>query len=521
MKSDLLWNADLGNGYYKNPILMADFSDPDVIRVEDTYYMTASSFNYLPGLPILTSKDLIHWELVNHALENIPYEAYNTPQHSKGVWAPSIRYHNNTFYIYFAMPDEGIFMVSTRNPLDKWSDLVCLFEGKGYIDPCPFWDDNDEAYLVHAYAKSRIGFNSKLGIFKMSSDGSRLLSENSFIYDGTKTQPTIEGPKVYKRDGYYYIFAPAGGVTNGWQTVLRSKNIYGPYEEKIVMHQGNTDINGPHQGGLVTTELGEDWFIHFQDAATMGRITHLQPVNFIGEWPVIGNNRGGIGEPVEQYKKPDIKLKEELKPHYLSGDDSFREESLNLCWQWMGNYREDFYSLSKEEGLRLYSMCLMNGLKNVLWNYPNVLTQRLLCPDFVATVQLNYSNLEVDEYGGFGIIGKQYAYLAIKRTKTINKIQFVKSNLEDEMTERVEYESFIHMEDKTILMQIQFHHKEGAKFGILNKRNEFLEIGSFQVEEGTWVGVRLALFSIAGKKENHSGYIAYQNFEVKRKEHNL
>ena len=215
--------------------------------------------------------------------------------------------------------------------------------------------------------------------------------------------------------------------------------------------------------------------------------------------------------------KRDLLWSADLENKNLSGDDSFGGEGLNLCWQWMGNYNEKFYSLSKEEGLRLYSMSPQNGAKEVLWNYPNVLTQRLISPDFIATVQLNYSNLDINEYGGFGLIGKQYAYLAIKKTKTIYKIQFIKSNLEDKMTERVEYESFIHMEDKTILMQIQFSN-EGAKFGILNKRKEFLEIGSFQGEEGTWEDVRLALFSIATSKEVTSGYMAYQNFELKMKE---
>ena len=211
-----LWKADLGNGKFQNPILFADYSDPDVIRVGDTFYMTASSFNYIPGLPILISKDLINWKLVNYALEKIDYDSYDTPQHAKGVWAPAIRYHNGEYYIYYGMPDEGIFMVKTKDPLGKWDKPVLVLEGKGLIDPCPFWDENGSAYIIHGYAKSRIGFKSYLGIFPMSSSGEEAIGEDKILFNGVATQPTIEGPKVYKRNGYYYIVAPAGGVKTGW-----------------------------------------------------------------------------------------------------------------------------------------------------------------------------------------------------------------------------------------------------------------------------------------------------------------
>ncbi|MBQ7908254.1 MAG: glycoside hydrolase 43 family protein, partial [Elusimicrobiaceae bacterium] len=213
MNEPKLWCPDLGNGTFQNPILYADYSDPDVCRVGDTFYMTASSFNYIPGLPILVSKDLINWELKNYAIkERIPYAQYDSPAHAKGIWAPSIRYHNGEFYIFVGMPDEGIFMLKTKDPLGEWSEPCLVLPGKGYIDPCPLWDDDGTAYVIHGYAKSRIGFKSILGIFQITPDGEHAISDDVFLYDGTKTNPTIEGPKVYKRNGYYYIFAPAGGV---------------------------------------------------------------------------------------------------------------------------------------------------------------------------------------------------------------------------------------------------------------------------------------------------------------------
>ena len=286
----MYYQSDLSDGTFRNPILFADYSDPDVIRVGDTYYLTASSFHYTPGLPILISKDLINWKLVNYALDRVceapgagrPHEdsvaiekRFQKPCHSEGVWAPTIRYHEGMFFIFYGMPDEGIYMVRAKDPLGKWEEPVCLLPGKGLIDSCPFWDEDGRAYIVHAYAKSRIGFKSILGIFEMSPDGTRAISEDKFIFDGNDpAHPaiTIEGPKVYKRDGFYYILAPAGGVRQGWQVALRSRNIEGPYEIRTVMDQGNSVINGPHQGGLVDTTDGEEWFLHFQDRGLFGRM---------------------------------------------------------------------------------------------------------------------------------------------------------------------------------------------------------------------------------------------------------
>ena len=259
--------SDLGNGYYKNPIIHADYSDPDVVRVGDDYYMTASSFNCIPGIPILHSKDLVNWNIVNYALqEQIPSDFFDKPQHGKGVWAPCIRYNNGIYYIFWGDPDFGIYMIKTENPLGDWTKPHLVKAGKGMIDPTPLWDENGKSYLAFAWAASRVGINSIIVINEMSNDGTHLIGNPVMVFDGNAgADHTVEGPKLYKKDDYYYIFAPAGGVVNGWQLVMRSKNIFGPYESKIVMAQGNTDINGPHQGGWVSTSFGEDWFIHFQD----------------------------------------------------------------------------------------------------------------------------------------------------------------------------------------------------------------------------------------------------------------
>lgn len=496
-----LWKADLGDGTYRNPILFADYSDPDVIRVGDTYYMTASSFNYIPGLPILTSKDLVNWKLQNYAIDRIDYDKYDIPQHSKGVWAPAIRYHDGEFYIYYGMPDEGIFMVKAKDPLGKWEKPVLVLEGKGLIDSCPFWDEDGKAYVIHGYAKSRIGFKSYLGIFPMSPDGRKALEEDHILYNGVETQPTIEGPKVYKRNGYYYIFAPAGGVKKGWQTVLRSRNIYGPYEEKIVMQQGSTEINGPHQGALIDTVTGEEWFVHFQDRGLYGRITHLQPVVWENDWPIIGvDAKDGCGEPCLIHKKPNTGISEQ--PCSLEASDEFETDSLHLMWQWMGNAGDNFYSLSANPGnLRLYALNPSGKEEPVLWECANVLTQKLICPYFKAVSYMDVNGLSENQQAGMIMMGGHYAYLAVRvkdgnKTLVFGRAYDGKEGVYEELRQLTELPEDVAGVWFTFYMR---ESSDGPSFALGYALEEGKEIPvetDFMPSDHTWVGSKIGLFAL-------------------------
>ena len=425
-ENEFNWYADLGDGNYRNPILYTDYSDPDAIRVGDDYFMTASSFCNTPGLPILHSKDLVNWKVINYALTNIPFERYTTPQHGCGVWAPAIRYHEGEFIIFFPMPDEGIFVTKTKNPWGEWSKPHAIFEGKGWIDPCPFWDDDGRAYMVSAFAKSRIGFKSILHLTEMKPDCSALLDEGQHVFDGNENgQSTIEGPKLYKRNGYYYIMAPAGGVKPGWQVVMRSKNIWGPYEYKNVLVQGDTEVNGPHQGAWLDTQTGEDYFIHFQDVYAAGRIVHLQPVRWINDWPVMGEQISeDAGQPVMVHKKPDIgdkaiamaeKFRREngLADIYApDASDSFTGEKLGLQWQWNANHSDDWYSMTGH-GIVLYPVDKQQDTS--IADVPNLLLQKWIAPEFTAVTELAADTVGEGDIAGMVSLGVDYGAVALKR----------------------------------------------------------------------------------------------------------
>jgi beta-xylosidase len=149
------WTSDLGDGRYENPVLAGDYSDPDTIRVGDTYYLTASSLTNVPGLPILTSKDLVNWTIIAHALpRNLPDAHYLVPRRGAGVWAPAIRHRDGHFMIYYPDPDHGIFVVTASDPSGPWSDPILVDDTKGAIDPAPFWDDDGSGWLLCKFASN-------------------------------------------------------------------------------------------------------------------------------------------------------------------------------------------------------------------------------------------------------------------------------------------------------------------------------------------------------------------------------
>ncbi|RYY65703.1 MAG: glycosyl hydrolase 43 family protein, partial [Chitinophagaceae bacterium] len=412
-QTEMVWNPNAANGRYTNPVIHADYSDPDAIRVGDYFYMIASSFNAVPGLPILQSTDLVNWSLIGYALQKQPpFDVFNKVQHGNGVWAPSIRYHKNEFYIYYPDPDFGIYLTKAKNILGPWSTPLLINEGKGLIDPCPLWDDNGKAYLVHAYAGSRAGFKSLIVVKEMNGRGDSIIGKPVMVFDGQKTDPTIEGPKFYKRNGYYYIFAPAGGVSTGWQLVLRSKNVYGPYDRKVVMDQGKTAVNGPHQGAWVTSIKGEDWFLHFQDKDAYGRVLHLQPMVWKNDWPMIGNDADGDsnGEPVSVHQKPAI-----TKPAPVAvppTSEEFNAPSLGLQWQWQANEQEGWAFTTPNGFLRMNCVKQEEGANN-LWMLPNMLLQKFPAEEFSTITKYDFNPNFVGDKTGLIIFGLDYAYLSL------------------------------------------------------------------------------------------------------------
>ena len=508
-----VWVADKGDGTYRNPVIHADFSDPDAVRVGDDFYMTASSFNAAPGLPILQSKDLVNWSLVGYVFRRQPpYDVFDKPQHGGGVWAPSIRYHEGEFYIFYPDPDRGIYVVKAKTAAGPWSEPLLIKEAKGWIDPCPLWDEDGRAYLVTAMAASRSGVKSVLVVSRMSPDGTRLLDDGVLVFDGHDKDPTVEGPKFYKRGGYYYIFAPAGGVETGWQLALRSKSVYGPYERRVVLAQGKTSINGPHQGAWVETQTGESWFLHFQDKGPYGRVVHLQPMRWLNDWPVMGADPDGdgTGEPVLTYRKPNVGR---TWPATTPPDsDEFDAAGLGLQWQWHANPQANWAFPSGPLGfLRLFNVSLHEGHKN-LWDVSNLLLQKFPAPEFTATTKLTFTPRTEGERTGLVVMGADYAYISVKSVR--EGLVVSQTVCKDADKGAAEKESAaVPFKGNTIYLRVKVSADAACEFSYSADGKTFNPVGEpFKARQGRWIGAKLGLFATRAGTTREYGYADFDWF---------
>lgn len=527
MLQDPPWVADQGDGTYRNPVLHADYSDPDVTRVGDDYYLTASSFTNVPGLPVLHSRDLVNWRIIGHALKNVvPVLHFLTARRGGGVWAPAIRHHAGKFMIYYPDPDFGIYVVTADNPAHEWSDPILIDQTRGAIDPAPFWDDDGNAYLIMGFAQSRAGFSNILRLKRLTPDGLHVIDEGEIVVDGTKLPPaetsrgplpwtTIEGPKLYRHNGYYYIFAPAGGVKPGWQGVFRSRNLWGPYEAHCVMDQGTSDINGPHQGAWVQTQTGEDWFIHFQDKDSYGRVVHLQPMHWKHDWPVIGEDPEdcGRGQPVARHRKPDVGQTYPIEVPQTS--DRF-ENGANPAWQWQANPQADWADFTTHPGwLRLKSVSASANL----YETGNLFSQKFPAPDFSVTTRMQFLPETVGEQAGLAVQGYDYAWIGLEKTESgLCLVQKTRINAKDNLPEKtvirhppVQNTIYLRFQAKSVTRvntesttistrwpaERRARHAEIRFFYSLDGEH-FTPFGeSFESTPGRWVGTQFGLFCLA------------------------
>lgn len=509
------WQADLENGHYKNPVLFADYSDPDVIRVGDDFYMVSSSFNVMPGIPVLHSKDLVNWSIIGHVYNKLPLGKFDKPAHGHGSWAPSIRFRNGQFYVYFCTPHTGLFVATTKDPAGPWQ-LEQMANVELWEDPSPFWDNDGNAYLVRGKVRADI-----LYLHKMSADGKRLLDDGKVIFKDLEAQPVIEGPKMLKKDGYYYIFAPAGGVKVGWQAVLRSKNIYGPYENKTVLHQGTTEINGPHQGGLVQLKSGEWWFMHFQDRGLFGRIAHLQPVIWKSGWPVMGEDKDndGTGEPIAQWKKPNVGKSYPITVPQTS--DEFNQDDLGLQWQWHANPRQQWYSLNQAAPgkMRLYAQQNLTQFGNLRF-VGNQLLQKFSSPIFSAATHISFHPSQLNDKSGLVINGQKWGYIALYQSENGVRLGAFKGHYEQYDDATVEMASIPAQVSTTGQYDyyLKVEVKEGGEYQFYYSldASEYQPLGDkLQATAGVWIGAKVGLFSLSPSINQSQGYADFDWFRMR------
>ena len=493
--ASLAW-GDQGNGTYINPILNADYSDPDVIRVGEKYYMVASDFHFI-GMQILESDDMVNWRVVTQVYDRFDLPGWDANAHyAGGSWAPAIRYHDGKFWVFFCTPDEGLFMTQAERPEGPWSPLHCVKAVGKWEDPCPLWDEDGQAYL----GRSRHGAGPII-IHRMSADGRQLLDDGVTVYTG----PVAEGTKFLKRNGWYYLSIPEGGVGGGWQTILRSRNIYGPYEKRVVLEKGSTDINGPHQGAIVDTPEGEWWFYHFQEAGALGRVVHLQPMHWQDDWPVMGVDidRNGIGEPVHVWTKPRVTAA--TTPHLPQTSDDFETTTLSPQWQWNHNPVDGAWSLTEHKGmLTLHALQAGHFAKA-----RNTLTQKVMGYESEAVAAFDVSHMAEGGRAGIACMGRTNELLGVMKRN--GKYVLYRGNNEGE-TELKGIGG-----NKTLYLRLSLDIPgKSIRFAYSTDNKTFTTAGEpFFVNAGFWKGIRLTIYHYNVTTDGGHVTLPWVRYEVK------
>jgi beta-xylosidase len=397
-------HSDNNDGTYTNPVIFADFPDPDVILVGDTYYMVSTTMFIFPGVTILKSNDLVNWEYCSNALPRFDFNpCYNLDgcsRYGHGQWATSLKYNNGKFYLLFITLNEGGFTCSATKAEGPWEIRKLP---KGFYDPGLFFDDDGKVFVAHGYGK----------IFITEVDKSLSpISKDSLVYTGD-IRDGLEGSHVYKINDYYYLYCTYGGV-DGIQVALRSKNIYGPYEQKVVLRDTTRGVNfGVHQGALIRTPTNEWWTLLFVDSGPFGRCPSLQPVKWVDNWPVVGVH----GKGVVRHKKPDVGKKYPVKD--LPVSDEFKVKTLGMQWGWNHNPDSSKWSLSRRPGF----LCLETSrIVSKLPEAPNTLTQRIFASydqtrPTIGTTRMEAGNMKDGDIAGLAVFQDPYAFIAVRQHK--------------------------------------------------------------------------------------------------------
>ncbi|HEY4788264.1 MAG TPA: glycoside hydrolase 43 family protein [Bacteroidales bacterium] len=490
-------HSDNGDGTYTNPVIAADFPDPDVILVGDTYYMVTTTMFVFPGVTILKSHDLVNWEYCSNAVPRFDYSpCYNLDgcnRYGHGQWATSIKYHDGKFYLLFITLNEGGFLCSADKAEGPWEVRKLP---KGFYDSGLFFDDDGRIYVAHGYSQIYVTELDKNFAPK---------TKDSLVYTGD-IRKGLEGTHVYKINGYYYLYSTYGGL-DGIQVALRSKSIYGPFEQRVVIRDTTKGVTfGIHQGALIKTQTGEWWTMLFVDSGPFGRFPSLQPVTWIDGWPMVGVN----GKGVVRYKKPDVGKEYPIKD--LPTTDEFNENALGMQWGWNHNPDSTKWSLTQRPGyLRVEASKVVSSLREAR----NVLTQRIFANKDQTIPTIGITKMEMDhmndgDVAGLAVFQDPYAFIAVKQDKGSKYLIMVNNGKT--------IDSVAIKKSTIYLRAIASNSTKKAIFEYSFDNNTFTQLGkelAMRFSLTIFTGNKFCLFNYATKETG--GFVDFDYFRVEYK----
>ena len=520
------WTADNGNGTFTNPLFYDEFSDPDIIRVGDDYYLAGTTMHTVPGLVILHSKDLVNWENVSYCFDRFDFQddqfwlKNHKEIYGQGIWAPCIRYANGQFYIYSNINGKGLQCYTSKDIHGPWTHHN--MQGNIY-DLSVLFDDDGKIYAIHGYGEV------KCTELKPDMSGPIESTERVIIPNGSAVG---EGHHMYKINGMYYLIS-TDYRPNGRTLCSRAKSIWGPYENCVItadetfgyhaapltqvqgrivpdgtkfgipeVDKDATACTNIHQGGIVQTQKGDWWALLMMDFHSIGRTVTLAPITWKDGWPMLGLE-GNLGRAPRTWIKPDIDT--QVTPHApYQRNENFDGAQLGRVWQWNHNPEENMWSLSKGR-LRLKTM----PAEQLMWAR-NSLTQRVIGPESNATVELYPKNMKDGDVAGLGNINVPCSWIGIVCDGKSQILRCFEQAINDtidvqlEKTEKIWLRLVGHYDDNSAHYEYSLDGKEFKQMG--REMPLSYQLISFQ-------GSRAALFAF-NVKGNNGGYAEFDNFIV-------
>lgn len=526
------WTADNGNGTFTNPLFYDEFSDPDILRVGDDYYLAGTTMHTVPGLVILHSKDLVNWENISYCFDRFDFDddAFSLKNHKEiygqGVWAPAIRYANGQFYVFTNINGKGLQCYTSKDIHGPWKHHN--MQGRIY-DLSVLFDDDGKIYAIHGYGEV------KCTELKPDMSGPIDETERTIIPEGNAVG---EGHHMYKIGGMYYLIS-TDYRPNGRTLCSRSKSIWGPYETITITadetfgyhaapltqvpqgeqyrigHDGTkfgipevdkdaTACTNIHQGGIVEDQSGQWWALLMMDFHSIGRTVTLAPITWKDGWPTLGLE-GNLGRAPRTWLKPNINAG--VQPHApYERSENFNGKTLGRVWQWNHNPDDNLWGL-KNGRLRLQSM----PAEQLMWAR-NTLTQRVIGPKSIVTVELFTKRMKDGDVAGLGNINVPCSWIGIvKDGKTLTLRCF-----EQATNDTIEVKSGEMKSEKLWLRMVGDYDKDCAHYEYSFDGLQYQQLGrkmplSYQLI--SFQGSRHALFAFNFKGKN-GGYAEFDNFTV-------
>ena len=523
------WTADNGNGTYTNPLFYDEFSDPDILRVGDDYYLAGTTMHTVPGLVILHSKDLVNWENISYCFDRFDFDddAFSLRNHKEiygqGVWAPAIRYANGQFYVFTNINGKGLQCYTSKDIHGPWKHHN--MQGRIY-DLSVLFDDDGKIYAIHGYGEV------KCTELKSDMSGPIEETERTIIPEGNAVG---EGHHMYKIGGMYYLIS-TDYRPNGRTLCSRSKSIWGPYETITITadetfgyhaasltqvpqgeqyrigHDGTkfgipevdkdaTACTNIHQGGIVKDQSGQWWALLMMDFHSIGRTVTLAPITWKDGWPMLGLE-GNLGRAPRTWLKPNINAS--VQPHApYERSEAFNGKTLGRVWQWNHNPDDRKWRL-KNGCLRLQSM----PAEQLMWAR-NTLTQRVIGPVSVVTVELYTKGMKDGDVAGLGNINVPCSWIGIVKDGQQTILRCFEQATNDTIDTSV-------TTDKLWLRIVGNYDHDSAHYEYSLDGEHYQQIGremplSYQLI--SFQGSRHALFAFNYKGKN-GGYAEFDNFSV-------